>query len=355
MEQIEEMIKAAEHADARTQYRIGMMYLTGEGVDQNQDVAYYWLLKSAKQGDAEAQYEVGMLLLNDRFVKVNSGLLTMESTTESPVFKAFPCRMNEMVSAKREEAFEWMRKAAKQGLPKAEYMVGYMYAVALGVRYDEKKAFGWYCKAAKHGFLEAQYRVAVRYEEGTGTDVNVFRSLWWYLKATQRGQKEAVYRMAKVYDRRGRKADASKVWHLYQQAAELGGVEAMVHIGQLYEAGMFVEQDFKKAYEWFRKALDAGYKKAYYSLGNLYYQGKGVERNLGKAFECYMFAAKNYNVPEAQYALGCMYEKGEVVKQNMQQAIRWYEAAAKSGNHDAEAALERLKPNWKKYFRILGK
>ena len=90
MEQIEEMIKAAEHADARTQYRIGMMYLTGEGVDQNQDVAYYWLLKSAKQGDAEAQYEVGMLLLNDRFVKVNSGLLTMESTTESTVFKPFP-------------------------------------------------------------------------------------------------------------------------------------------------------------------------------------------------------------------------------------------------------------------------
>ena len=90
-------------------------------------------------------------------------------------------------------------------------------------------------------------------------------------------------------------------------------------------------------------------------MGNLYYQGKGVEHNLGKAFECYMFAAKNYNVPEAQYALGCMYEKGEVVKQNMQQAIRWYEAAAKSGNHDAEVALERLKPNWKKYFKILGK
>lgn len=50
-----------------------------------------------------------------------------------------------------------------------------------------------------------------------------------------------------------------------------------------------------------------------------------------------------------------MYEKGEVAKQNMKEAIRWYEAAAKSGNHDAEAALERLKPKWKKYFRILGK
>ena len=62
-----------------------------------------------------------------------------------------------------------------------------------------------------------------------------------------------------------------------------------------------------------------------------------------------------HNVPEAQYALGCMYEKGEVAKQNMKEAIRWYEAAAKSGNHDAEAALERLKPKWKKYFRILGK
>ena len=108
--------------------------------------------------------------------------------------------------------------------------------------------------------------------------------------------------------------------------------------------------DFKQAYDCYKKALDAGYKKAYYPLGNLYYQGKGVERDLEKAFECYMFGAKNYDIPEAQYALGRMYEKGEVAKQNMKEAIRWYKAAAKSGNPEAEEALERLKPNWKKLF-----
>ena len=54
MKPIEDIIKAAEQGDACTQYRIGMMYLNGEGVDKDQDVAYHWLLKSAKQGYAEA-------------------------------------------------------------------------------------------------------------------------------------------------------------------------------------------------------------------------------------------------------------------------------------------------------------
>lgn len=277
MEQIEGIIKATEQGDACTQYRIGMMYLNGEGVDKDQDVAYHWLLKSAKQGYAEAQYEVGMILLNDRFIKIEPDLLNGRYLRDEPVsliykpkiWVPFHERVGKIVLAKRKEAFEWMMKAAQQGLPQAEFMVGYMYEGAFDIRnneedtfdtlwydrkiikamafdiHDEQKAFYWYHKAAEHNHSEAQYRVAVRYEKGLGTDANLFRALWWYLKAVQKGQKEAVFRMAKVYNARGRKTDVAKVWALYQQAKE-------------------------------------------------------------------------------------------------------------SGNHDAEAALERLKPNWKKYFRILG-
>ena len=383
MKPIEDIIKAAEQGDACTQYRIGMMYLNGEGVDKDQDVAYHWLLKSAKQGYAEAQYEVGMILLNDRTIKINPDLLNdryhlrdepVSLIWEPKVRVSFQERVGEIVSTKRKEAFEWIMKAAQQGLPQAEFIVGYMYEGAFDIRnneedafdtlwydrkmnkamvfaiHDEQKAFHWYHKAAEHNHPEAQYRVAVRYEKGNGTDANVFRALWWYLKAAQKGQKEAVFRMAKVYNARGRKADVAKIWNLYQQAKEKAGtVEAMIHLGELYESGKAVG-DFKQAYDCYKKALDAGYKKAYYPLGNLYYQGKGVERDLEKAFECYMFGAKNYDIPEAQYALGRMYEKGEVAKQNMKEAIRWYKAAAKSGNPEAEEALERLKPNWKKLF-----
>lgn len=256
MEQIEDIIKAAEQGDACTQYRIGMMYLNGEGVDKDQDVAYHWLLKSAKQGYAEAQYEVGMILLNGKFVKIDldflkDGLIRFKSNSLiwEPKFH-IPSyeRITVIVLARRKEAFEWMCKAAQQGLPQAEFMVGYMYEGTFDTRnnekdtlewydrkmnnamdfniHDEKKAFYWYHKAAEHNHSEAQYRVAVRYEKGLGTDANLFRALWWYLKAAQKGQKEAVFRMAKVYNARGRKTDVAKVWNLYQQAKEAGTVEA---------------------------------------------------------------------------------------------------------------------------------
>jgi TPR repeat protein len=51
---------AAEKGDPNAQLKLGLMYLNGEGVAQNNFEAAKWVRKSAEQGNAEAQFYLGL-------------------------------------------------------------------------------------------------------------------------------------------------------------------------------------------------------------------------------------------------------------------------------------------------------
>ena len=50
--------KAAEAGDAEAQYRLGLMYAKGDGVEEDQWEAVDWLRKAAKQGHKPARNEL---------------------------------------------------------------------------------------------------------------------------------------------------------------------------------------------------------------------------------------------------------------------------------------------------------
>ncbi|MBT5083299.1 MAG: SEL1-like repeat protein [Rhodospirillales bacterium] len=47
--------------DAGAQFGLGLHYLVGDGVPQNNDLGTRWIRKAAEQGMAEAQYTLGNL------------------------------------------------------------------------------------------------------------------------------------------------------------------------------------------------------------------------------------------------------------------------------------------------------
>ncbi|KAF1946224.1 protoplast regeneration and killer toxin resistance protein [Clathrospora elynae] len=59
------------------------------------------------------------------------------------------------------EAYEWAKKAAEHGLPKAEYACGYFTEMGIGCRRDPLEANVWYVKAADHGDERAKQRLAI--------------------------------------------------------------------------------------------------------------------------------------------------------------------------------------------------
>ncbi|KAK9477779.1 hypothetical protein V1514DRAFT_332975 [Lipomyces japonicus] len=64
-----------------------------------------------------------------------------------------------VLNRSEEEAFEWARRAADAGLPKAMYAVGHFYESGVGTHRDLLEANLWYTRAAEGGDYRAQARL----------------------------------------------------------------------------------------------------------------------------------------------------------------------------------------------------
>jgi len=125
--------KTAEQGNAEAQINLGIMYVEGLGVEQDDSKAVKWFRKSAEQGNAEAQGLLGTLYEN--------GLGVPQDYTE---------------------ALKWYRKAAEQGNADSQREIGYLYAKGQGTRKNFIEAFAWFHIAAEVGDEKAQqYREMV--------------------------------------------------------------------------------------------------------------------------------------------------------------------------------------------------
>ncbi len=109
----------AERGDADAQFRLGVMYESGQGVLRSDAEAIKWYRKAAEQDDAVAQFNLGIM-----------------------------CSKGKDVSANYAEAALWYRLAAEHGLAGAEFNLGMMYVEGQGVSQDYVQAHKWLNLAA---------------------------------------------------------------------------------------------------------------------------------------------------------------------------------------------------------------
>lgn len=94
--------------------------------------------------------------------------------------------------ARYEQAIQYFERSAEQGNTKAQYLLGTMYRVGIGVEPDEYKGFDWCERAAKEGHLEAQFQVGLMYLEGEGVTQNDEKAMEWIWNASDRGYPQAI-------------------------------------------------------------------------------------------------------------------------------------------------------------------
>jgi TPR repeat protein len=104
----------AEKGDAAAEYRLGLIYETGEHGIQSAYEAHKWLLRAAFHGVASAQAKVSEY-----------------------------CRDGRGVTQNNEEAFKWCRKAAEQGHAASQRRLAEMYREGIGVERNPKEAKKW--------------------------------------------------------------------------------------------------------------------------------------------------------------------------------------------------------------------
>lgn len=257
------------------------------------------LKQRAQAGDAEAQNELGRLLQDDQ---------------------------------KYGEAVKWFRRAAKQGLSDAQVNMGFFYTYGLGVEKDFKEAFRWYALAAAQGDSYGEVSLGTCYLNGDGVPRDWTAAMKWFLRSFNHGNEAEDAGMAAngiglIYEMRphkDEKADSVEAFRWYLKGAELGlsvakantcrvaaqglggmapayqealkwclqlaesddndNVYGQTGMGNLYEDGHGVPQDFKIAADWYKRAAEHGDTEAQVKLATLYLHGQGLDRDLVQGY-----------------------------------------------------------------------
>ncbi len=115
--------RPGQHRLGESETHLGMCYLIGRGVPQNDKQAFRHLLKAADAGDPLAQNEVAYLYATGRGVQRNE-----------------------------KEAMAYYQLAAFRGLASAQYNLGLMYQYGMGTPANRQKACDWFLKSAHAGF-----------------------------------------------------------------------------------------------------------------------------------------------------------------------------------------------------------
>ncbi|KAI9876081.1 MAG: hypothetical protein M1830_007385 [Pleopsidium flavum] len=125
--------KAAYLGFAKAQVKMGSAYeLCQLGCDFNPALSLHYNALAARQGETEA---------------------------EMAISKWFLCGYDSVFEKNEELAFRYAQRAARSGLPTAEFAIGYFYEIGMYVPVDLKEARNWYGKAAEHGNKDAVGRI----------------------------------------------------------------------------------------------------------------------------------------------------------------------------------------------------
>jgi len=86
-----------------------------------------------------------------------------------------------------------------------------------------------------------------------------------------------------------------------EQAAAQGNVNAQFALGQMYENGKRVQQNYKEALHWYKLAAAQGDTRARYRIGVMYENGNGVTRDLKEATKWFKLASTPTNSKSESY------------------------------------------------------
>lgn len=160
------------------------------------------LMAMAKAGNANAELVVGLKLLNGDGTATNipgaAYWLRLAALQNQPVAQYWLGTLYERGQGLPKNlalALQWYAKAAASGNAKAMYRLGVGYAEGWGGAPDFTSAAKWFAAAAQYGVVDAQFNLAVLYERGSGVAVSLKDAFTWYTIAASQGDAQSKARL----------------------------------------------------------------------------------------------------------------------------------------------------------------
>lgn len=144
----------AEKGDMDSQFKLGLLYYNGDGVDRDYSKSFKWFNKAAKQGYVSAYSMLGNSYFQGQGVKTDV-----------------------------QEAIKWYRAGAEGGDRVAQSNLASMY-INSDDYYNAKK---WLDRASEQGHAKAKFNLAVFHEQGLATPRNELKALILYKESCKGG------------------------------------------------------------------------------------------------------------------------------------------------------------------------
>jgi TPR repeat protein len=365
--------KAAEMGNSEAQTRFAEALFDGRGVKRDPAGSRVWLEKAARQGNARAECDLGVMLKNglDTPQDLANGLRRLQTAARlgdayAEDYLGQYAENGLVGDPSPSEAYMHYVKSSEMGSAWGAYNVARMHERGIGVGQNSAEALRWYMKVASienpeltsqwgdlrseaEGIARANFRIGDMYAGGTGVPVDSREAEKWYKRgvdmeseAAWAGWSIAHVSLANAYlQSKGVPLDYGEAMYWMRKAAEHGYRQAQVNLGSLYRDGQGAPQSYGEAMHWYRKAADQGSAVAEWMIGGLYFRGLGVIRDYTEAATWFRRAA-NADVPVAQWDLGMMYYHGYGVSKDIATARVWLRKAAARGYAPAKDLLANV-------------
>lgn len=318
------MAGTAEPRDSRaidgSTYQLGVLYLNGHGVEQDDAKAEELFHRAAWRNHRGAQTLKGWMLEAYRGTVEQRGITIEEA---------------------QRDAVKWYRKAVEADYNEAKYLLGMAYRRGIGGDIDDKESVRWLRAAAGGGLPDAQAELGWMYSKGRGVEQDSAAAIKLYRLSADAGSGQGqAYLGGSYFKEQGVEQSDQEALKWNRMSAEKGTALGQYHMGVHYSLGRGVPQSYAKALPWLRKSAEQSNERAESYLGVCYLQGLGVKQDYGKALEWFRRSAEHGSAT-GRHNLGVMFENGWGVARNKDEAIQWYYAAAGQGYDSSIQALAR--------------
>ena len=322
-------LRAAEKSDKWAQYKVGLMYLNGEGVNQDYKKAIIWLTKAFdnifsgspsenKDLNELIGWSLGNMYASGKGVEVDWNKASMFKEVKPLLLDSIAKvgnikdKLDTAVKYETEvkdyqKALEWYLEAAKLGNVVAQRKVGDYYSrVQYGIKKDFVIAEKWYKKAIESNDIDSSIGLA-----------------WLYISPEiSPGIKNPIYNPEDGVE-------------IFLEARKKGSIQAIDYLVYVYRYGVGTDQDVTKSLEMLNELI-AKYKKENWKLDELFIKAleiqveNGVYKDdslISKGMELLISYAKNGDT-EKQLKLGKIYLNKDFKHHDKDEGLYWAKKAS---------------------------
>ncbi|WP_347253414.1 tetratricopeptide repeat protein [Leminorella grimontii] len=319
--------QAAKQGDIQSQYNLGKMYYTGEGVQQDYHMAKKLWEQASEKGNPQAQNGLGVLYYSNKGVQTRNIDFARNLFLQAALQGEYKALLNlgKMYDDKhatdqdlkkaaegfrkfRDEDKKQLEQQSNSGNADASYKLSRMYTDDEVLKSDLNQKIYYLEKAAKQGSASAQYEIGyIYYRGGYGLRSDPEKGRDYFIQAYNQGNSDAAYSLYEYYTYRD-EPNTEKALKYLQKAAEQRHFRAIHQIAYYYYHGVepYLKQDYKKAFQFYEILSTTLSNRAKYYLGNDYQLA-------------------------AMYQLGIMYENGQGITKSREKALELFKTSCDGG------------------------